>query len=401
MAQAPFMGEGLAMAEDLAIAVVDGLDAVDPEAWDALFPGDPEGWRYLRAVEDAGIEGFELFYVLVRRGGRLVAAAPGFLTEYRLDTTVQGPIRRLTSALYAVAPGLLTLKLASLGSPVTETASLGLRPDTPDHPSLCGALYRGLEQHARRKGVRLLAVKDIPGAATDARIAARRSKLNPMSSLPTAVLRLEGLASEDDYWASLSHATRKDLRRKLKKSRATVERVRDVAPHAQTIDRLYTATRDRAEMQFEDLNWRYFQAVVDRLGDAAALFLYTVDGEAIAFNLLVGRDGVWVDKYFCADARGPDHNLYFVSWIHNVRFVLGERGRRLVAGQAAYDAKLRLGCGLEPTTIFFRHTLPPVNAVLALASRFVGVEETDPTLKKRKKSHRGRQPGHWTAEIGT
>ncbi|MFX6815312.1 hypothetical protein ABTH42_19210, partial [Acinetobacter baumannii] len=83
-------------------------------------------------VEDAAIPGFELFYVTVRRNGRLVAAAPGFVTDYRLDTTVQGPVRRLTDVLYRVAPRLLSLRLISLGSPVTETASIGVAPGEPD-----------------------------------------------------------------------------------------------------------------------------------------------------------------------------------------------------------------------------------------------------------------------------
>ncbi|MFX6778495.1 hypothetical protein ABTH52_19910, partial [Acinetobacter baumannii] len=90
---------------------------------------------------------------------------------------------------------------------------------------------------------------------------------NPMSSLPTAILELEGLNDLDGYLAQLSHATRKDLRRKLRGARVTAERVRDLRPYAEAVDRLYAATRARAAMQFEALSWRYFQGVLDRMGE--------------------------------------------------------------------------------------------------------------------------------------
>lgn len=374
------------MADGLDIAIQTRIGEISGLEWDALYPGEPEGHAYLAAVEDAAIPGFELFYVTVRRNGRLVAAAPGFVTDYRLDTTVQGPVRRLTDVLYRVAPRLLSLRLISLGSPVTETASIGVAPGEPDPSGLVGSVLEGLERKAGAARIGLIAIKDMPNSFVEALAAAREARLNPMSSLPTAILELEGLNDLDGYLAQLSHATRKDLRRKLRGARVTAERVRDLRPYAEAVDRLYAATRARAAMQFEALSWRYFQGVLDRMGENAALFLYRLDGEPIGFSLLVGSDGVWVDKYFCTDDRGPEHNLYFVSWVETVKFVLSTGGRRLIAGQTAYETKLRLGCRLSPTTIFFRHRFAPINAVLAVASRYLGVEETDPGLKGRQKA---------------
>lgn len=374
------------MANGLTVTLHDRIGNVFSAEWDALFAGEAEGWAYLAAVEDAAIPGFELFYVAVRREGRLVAAAPGFITDYRLDTTVQGPARVVTDAIARLAPNILRLKLISLGSPVTETACIGVLSSEPDGALLVAALYEGLESKARAQGIGLIAVKDIPADFSDAVRAAGGAKLNPMSSLPTAVLDLDGVSDLESYLASLSHATRKDIRRKLKGSAVAVERVRDLTPHAEAIDHLYASTRARAAMQFEALSSGYFQAVLDRMGESAALFLYRLGDEVIGFSLLVGSNGVWIDKYFCTDERGPPNNLYFVSWIETVKFVLASGGRRLVAGQTAYETKLRFGCRLEPTTIFFRHRFPPVNAMLALASRFLGVEETDPALRGRADS---------------
>src|SRR5437762_3533301 len=104
------------------VRVVDSLDGVARGQWDLLHGGDVEGYDYLQAIEDAGLAGFRWRYVLVEDAGDLVAAAPAFLTDYALETTLAGPARRVAQALRRLAPHALTLRLACLGSPCTETA---------------------------------------------------------------------------------------------------------------------------------------------------------------------------------------------------------------------------------------------------------------------------------------
>ena len=53
-----------------------------------------------------------------RRGTRL-------LTDYRLDTTLSGPLRRITNALTALVPRLLRQRMLGSGSPVAEVCHLG------------------------------------------------------------------------------------------------------------------------------------------------------------------------------------------------------------------------------------------------------------------------------------
>jgi predicted N-acyltransferase len=361
----------------LEIGVTDTLREIPPAEWDACFEGQAEGHAYLRAVERAAIPGFRLFYVTVREHGRLLAAAPGFLTDYRLATTLEGRARRFAAALERLAPRAMRLRLACLGSPVTETAGIGIAAGPrARRDELVAALLTGLDRKARAEGVRLQAVKDLPARQTGAEVAVKACGLTAMASLPTAILDLRQVPDEAAYWAKLSAATRKDLRRKLRRAAEVhVERVRDLTPWAAAVDALYAATRARAAMSFETRSWRYFQAVLEEMGEDAACFLYRVGDELIGFSLLVEGAGVVIDKYFCAGPRGREFNLYVLSWLQTVRYALSRRAARLVAGQACYQPKLRLGCRLEPTTILFRHRFAPVNAVLRLASRTLGAIE--------------------------
>ena len=55
----------------------------------------------------------------------LLAAAPAFLTDYPLETTLAGPARRVVDGLRRVAPDVLTLRLAKL-APVDKAVTLSI-----------------------------------------------------------------------------------------------------------------------------------------------------------------------------------------------------------------------------------------------------------------------------------
>lgn len=82
------------------------LRAIDRAQWEALQRPDPlESYDYLLAVEEAGLPGFAWRYVLVEDAGELVAAAPIFLTDYALETTLVGAGKALLEGMRRVFPG--------------------------------------------------------------------------------------------------------------------------------------------------------------------------------------------------------------------------------------------------------------------------------------------------------
>lgn len=90
------------------------IDAFAPDAWNRLFPRELEDHAYLHVVERADIAGFRYLYFAVRDDDRLLAAVPAFVTDYRLDTTVQGGLRRVTETLAKLFPRLLRIPMLSL-----------------------------------------------------------------------------------------------------------------------------------------------------------------------------------------------------------------------------------------------------------------------------------------------
>jgi predicted N-acyltransferase len=348
--------------------VVHSLTEVDRDAWNALFPGELENYDYLRAVESAGLEGFGWRYVLAEDDGGLAAAAPGFVTNYALETTVDGPARSVIRAMGRIAPGLTRLRMACLGSPCTETAQIGWAPRVVERGERDAATRRMLTAFeaaagAERRG--LLTIKDVPA-----------SKANGWAAALTAAgyTAIEGLAvadliidftTIDEYLARLSSGTRKDMRRKLRDAREVRVEVRgDIAGLEDQVMTLYAATRARGDLQFETLTVGYFTGVLSRMGDQAACVLYFVGDDLMAANLVLIGEGVLLDKFFCMGAAGRRHNLYFLSWFTNLQLCLDRGLTRYQSGQAAYANKLRLGSRLTPTTMHFRHRNGAVNRIL-------------------------------------
>jgi hypothetical protein len=111
------------------------------------------------------------------------------------------------------------------------------------------------------------------------------------------------------------------------------------------------------------VGWYYFQ------GD-----------ELVGGNLLLQDGAALLDKYMLMNpAHGRALNLYFVSWFTNLRLCL-ERGlSTYVPGQAAYDDKLRLGCKLTRTSIYFRHRNTALNAIMQV---FAPLFAADPTARR-------------------
>jgi predicted N-acyltransferase len=349
--------------------VVTSIHDIGREAWDACFQERLEGFDYLAAVEGAGLAGFAWRYVLVSEAGRPLAAAPGFITDYSLDTTLTGAGRKRVAATRRIAPRAFTVKLGSLGSPCTENACLGVAAAAPRRAELIEALLSAFERDAAAQDCWLLAVKDAPSDDADLRAATRRLGYLPTPGLPAADLAID-FRDLDGYLAQLSHATRKDMRRKLRRSeRIRMEVRHDLAGLEDRALDLYRPTRSRSDLQFEDLTPAYFTGVLAGMGERALCPCYFLGDELIGFNLLLQDGQTLLDKFFCMEtARGPAHDLYFLSWFTNIGLCLDRGLSRYRSGQAGYATKLRLGSRLIGSEMLFRHRRPLVNQALRMAA---------------------------------
>jgi len=358
----------------------ESIDAFAVEDWNRLFPHELEDHAYLRAVERAGLRDFRYLYIAVREGVRLLAAVPAFLTAYRLDTTVQGSLRRVTECLAKVLPHLLRIPMLSLGSPVTERCRVGFAPDstTEQRVAWLDSILCHLEAVAASRKVGLLAVKDASVEETAWSQVCPRHGLRALPGLPGATLDIRWNDVEG-YFGSLGPATRKDLRRKRRVAAPLrIEWRSDLAGLADDVQRLYRKTLAHAEFTFEELTPAYFENVLREMPGRAFCVTYFEQDRLLAFNLVLRDRERLLDKFLGIDYAAMHHyNLYHVSWLENVRYCIAEGVRVYESGQGLHREKLRLGSTLHPNLLWYRHRNAVLDAALARLERLARLDRFD------------------------
>lgn len=360
------------------------IEAFGRDEWNRLFVGDVEDWAYYRAIERSGLPGFELLYFGLRENGELRVAVPAFVTDYRLDTTLTRTLRRAADAIRRWFPRVLVQRLLSLGSPVAEICHLGFASgcDRSERARLLDRLFSDVEEYARQHRIPMLATKDASADQDElwAEVGAAHG-LRRQPSLPTAVLDIR-FDSLDGYLATLSHATRKDLRRKWKASAGLrVEWRTNVDDILDDVMRLYRATLERAELTFEELTPDFFRFVLGELGPRAGCATYWLDDRLVAFNLVL-HDGVTlIDKFLGMDYDfARQYNLYYITWLQNVRYCIEHGLARYQAGQGLHREKLRLGSRLLPNWLWYRHRNRLLDRVFAAFDRLFRLDRGHPEL---------------------
>jgi hypothetical protein len=359
--------------------IANSIEAFARDEWNRLFPGEIEDWSYYHATERANLAGFQWLYFGVRVNGELRAAVPAFIADYRLDTTLDGTLRRVVGALARAVPVLLRPRMLALGSPVAETCHAGFAPDAnySERQRLFEMILDESEAQAAKNGAQLFAVKDAGAARAalwDETLRARGLRRQP--GLATATLRLP-YASVDEYLATLGRATRKDLRRKLRARAALrVEWRRDHDGVREPAMRLYRDTLARADMALEELTPAFFDNVLAELGERASCVCYWRGDALVAFNLVLHDGQRLIDKYIGMDyACARELNLYYVSWMENVRYAIEHGIGIYQSGQGLPEEKLRLGSTLAANDLWYRHRNRWIDGTMKTAEHALGLHK--------------------------
>ncbi|CAK0773612.1 putative GNAT family N-acetyltransferase [Gammaproteobacteria bacterium] len=355
---------------------------LDDPAWMELFSGDLEGYAYHLAFAEAGIEHFDTGYLAVWCNDRRVGVFPYFLTDYRLDATVQGRLKRFSVWLGQRFPRLFVIRLACLGSPVTDSLRFGMASDWRGKSEPIRMAIKALQRLGEQHDANLIGCKDL----LDSGLPSWRKALSEFGferapNMPVAT-NSTTFASIDDYFASLSRGTRRDLRRKYRhRHEISIEEFDGEPPDLEAIHHLYLNCFMRSELQFERLTTNFFQLVSELLPGRCRYVLYRAEGRLFGFNLLLCQEGVLIDKYI-----GMDYDLsrrycfYDLSWLHNMEMCVRDGFHTYQSGQAAYAAKLRRGARLEKTWIYFRHRHWWIHQLLRIIVPFLSYENFDPAL---------------------
>jgi predicted N-acyltransferase len=305
---------------------------------------------------------------------------PGFVAPFDLLTTAEDPLRRRVTGLpgYRWWGGLLRWRTRFAGSTVCEYAPLPASV-TP------AALAQGLKDAYARE-CRLLVVKDIAHDSpllSEADNAYADKFARACEAQGFVLLEGQALAwvpidfdSNDEYLARLSAGRRKNIRRKLRSlddlqievvptgDARFVDEVTLAAFHA-LFDNVYT----QSETHFDRLGAAFFRAALQDANSGGVVFVYRHAGQMIGWNLCYEHAGKLIDKYVgFAYPQAREHNIYFVSWMHNLDYARRRGLTHYVAGWTDPEVKSFLGAHMT----FTRHAVYARNPLLRTLLRRLG-----------------------------
>ncbi|MEO8810334.1 MAG: GNAT family N-acetyltransferase [Rhodanobacter sp.] len=320
---------------------------------------------------------------------RSAQGMPCFLAPFDLLTTADDALRRRITRL----PGfrrwsrLLHWRTRFAGTTVSEYALL---PPAVEPTELAKEL-----KHAYGRECRLLIVKDIArdSPLLDA-VANQHARAFAAACEAQGFVLLEGQAlawvpidfkSNEDYLARLSSGRRKNIRRKLR-SRAGLEieaiptgdaRFADETTLA-SFQALFDNVVAQSEVHFDHPSAEFFRTLLQDAGSGGIVFVYRHAGALIGWNLCYEHGGKLIDKYVgFAYPKAREHNLYVVSWMHNLDYARQRGLTHYVAGWTDPQVKASLGASMT----FTRHAVYARNPVLrTLLRRLGGHFESDRQL---------------------
>ena len=376
-------------AHGLRVVHLASLAQIAPEQWNALFPGLAENWGYFRGIELARSEHFTYSALLVYDADRLIAAAPLFRLDYRLDTTLGAGMKGVGDWLARHLPRLVKLPVLGIGSPMTEQCPIGLAPDLDEEARrhAVAALLAGLDAHAEAEHIKVLALKDVSNhdaRHTDDTL--RAAGFTRMASLPVATLALP-FATFEDYLKSMTSRHRSEFRSKLKRAGdIAVEFRDDIGDVYDEIIALYRATRDNRKQSYEafdEVPETYFREVMRQSSGQARVMLCRIDGRLVSFSFfLVEKDRV-IGKLLGMDySIARERNLYFFNILAVIRYCIEHGIPELQTGQTSYAVKLRFGCKLERSWVYFKHRGIVLGALFRAIGPRLSFDAIDPDLAK-------------------
>lgn len=357
--------------------------------WRTAFDNAAKDHRFYQIVEQTLEDGFEHHYLVLEDDAGVVRGIqPVFFVRQNLVEGVPA-LRGIVDVVRRKFPRFLTMRLLMVGNAAGE-GHLGVcRPGDDEWVAI--ALLATLEKFARESGASLIVFKDFGVRYRETLERFTDNGYARIASMPMTTLALR-FRDFDEYLATLSKATRKDLRRKFRRieKAAPIElEVRsEVAAIVDELYPLYLQVHERSPMKFERLTKAYFRSLGERMPDRARFFVWRQHGKVIAFSLTVVHNGTIIDDYLGLDYRvALDLHLYFHTFRDIITWSIAQGLTRYVSSPLNYEPKLHLGCDLMPLDLYVRHTSPVLNPIMQRALKLAGPTRHDPVLPRFRNAH--------------
>jgi predicted N-acyltransferase len=359
------------------------LHNYDP--WRRAFLNKCKDHRYYEIVEETVEGGFEYRYLLLEdRSGNTRAIQPVFFVRQNLVEGVPGRISSIVDRVRKIFPRFLTMRVLMVGC-AAGTGDLSPR-DERDETWAANALQANLSTYAKQNKASLVVLKDFPATY---RSKLKTFPLNGYARIPSMPMTRLPLPYNnwDEYFRTLSKATRKDLRRKFRRTerapKIEMEVVSDITALIDEIYPLYLAVHERSPFKFETLTKDYFRAIAQRMPERARFFIWRQLDKIVAFSFCLVCDDKIYDECLGLDySVALGLHLYFYTLRDIISWALEQGLKYYYSNPLNYEPKLHLDCELVPLDLYVMHTSPLLNPIFRRLIKYLGPTRHDPLLQR-------------------
>jgi predicted N-acyltransferase len=360
-------------------------DLQNCDAWPRAFQNKCKDHRYYEVVEETLQNDFAHYYLrLEDSSGHIRGIQPVFFVRQNLVEGVPGKTRSVVDAIRKIFPRFLTVRVLMVGC-AAGTGDLGAC-DEKDEAWVANALQASLSTYARQNKASLIVLKDFPATY---RSELETFPLNGYARIPSMPMTRLSLHYNnwDEYFRTLSKATRKDLRRKFRKAERAptieMEVVSDITALVDEIYPVYLAVHERSPLKFETLTKDYFRAIGQRMPERARFFIWRQLGKIVAFSFCLVCDDKIYDECIGLDySVALDLHLYFYTLRDIISWALQQGLKYYYSNPLNYEPKLHLDCELVPLDLYVRHTSALLNPAFRRVIKYLGPTRHDPVLQR-------------------
>ncbi len=367
------------------VRVAKRISDIPENEWKKVYPDVLESYNFFKNLDEANLDQFALHYIMVYDRKTPVAAAPFFLLNYSLDTSINGPLRRVTNSIKKRFPNIFSVKAVVCGMPIGEGRIGNIGQDG----AAIEAIVHKLEHMAKKNKAAIIAFKDFQPKYTGMLAPLKKNGFTKFDSLPTTIIDVK-FKDFEEYLNTLSAPNRYDLRRKFKKVdghvKIDLEIVDDLAePVLQEVYKLYLDIVNKHDMGFELLPMAFFGNISRNMPGNVKYFLWRIDGKLAAFLLCLVSEDVLIDYYVGLDySIAHKYHLYFLKFRDIMNWCIKNNIKQYEMGITGYEPKRRLGFDFVPLYLYAKLRNRTLRPVFNLMCQFLKFEHFDPSLKKAK-----------------
>lgn len=362
---------------------------IPKEKWDELFGEDLiESYGYHKTLEESDLEEFSIRYLLAKRDHNIVAIVPFFTMDFSFTTLVHGPLQKVIYWVRKFFKRFLKIKLFFIGAPTTEYLYLGISKNE-NLGQLFDEILKKLNEFRRQQKINTLIAYNLTPEHKELADYFTKKGFTLMENFPNARIEINA-HSANEYINGLGKSTRKDVRRKIRKSYSAAtlhtELYDNMESNIADIYKLYLNNFNESDIHFEILTPKYFTNLCRNMPGLIKCFVTKENNRIVAFNLCMVKNNFCIDKFLGLDYEvAYKYNLYYTTFYHNIDWCIANGIRFYQPGQGDYDAKIRLGAKLTPLSIYIKTTNTVLNLFLKAIIKLIEPKNSDPALKNLKK----------------